>query len=293
MTKYGSLLNGMATQYAMGHNQFPGDIQKAVDIMSNHRFDNQKDTNRKHNKNKNKESEKSEVKKESSFAQSAEKMVCYCCGKKGHGVPKCPERDSRKKEDWAVNTKKGVNHNQQESNIDDNSVRSEKDDTSVASSSGKKKGWSGVQLNFLEKKKFENDNNLYSLKTSSIILDNGSTLSIFGNPDMVTNIRKSDITLELATNAGTRECNKIADVPGFGTVWFDERAIANIFGLSDLKKKHDISYNSKNEDKFTVHMADGDVDFICNKDGLYEYKVSDDYLKLVAEKNSRTQGKSH
>ena len=39
----------MATQYAMGHNQFPGSMQKAVDIMSNHKHDNQKDWNKRQN----------------------------------------------------------------------------------------------------------------------------------------------------------------------------------------------------------------------------------------------------
>jgi hypothetical protein len=39
-------------------------------------------------------------------------------------------------------------------------------------------------------------------------LDNGSRLSLFGNPKMVTNIRESKTTLELATNAGTRTIKK-------------------------------------------------------------------------------------
>jgi hypothetical protein len=37
----------------------------------------------------------------------------------------------------------------------------------------------------------------------------GSTLSLFGNPKMVTNIRESKATLELATNAGTRTTKKM------------------------------------------------------------------------------------
>jgi hypothetical protein len=44
---------------------------------------------------------------------------------------------------------------------------------------------------------------------------------------MVTNIRESKTTLELATNAGTRTTKKLAKVPGYGTVWYDKTAIAN------------------------------------------------------------------
>jgi hypothetical protein len=54
-------------------------------------------------------------------------------------------------------------------------------------------------------------------KGNSILLDNGSMLSLFGNPNMVKNIREWKTTLELATNAGTKTTKQIADVPGFGT----------------------------------------------------------------------------
>jgi hypothetical protein len=72
-------------------------------------------------------------------------------------------------------------------------------------------------------------------------------LSLFGNPNMVTNIRESKTTLELATNAGMKTTKQVADVPGFSTVWYDETATANIFGLSELKKKHRSTFDSEKE----------------------------------------------
>jgi hypothetical protein len=85
-------------------------------------------------------------------------------------------------------------------------------------------------------------------------------------------------TLELAANAGTKMTKQVADVPGFGTVWYDD-AIANIFGLSDLKKKHRITFDSEKEDAFIVHTDNGNMKFKCNPEGLYTFKVSDNYLK--------------
>jgi hypothetical protein len=97
---------------------------------------------------------------------------------------------------------------------------------------------------------------------------------------MVTNIRESKTTLELATNAGPKTTKQeVADIPGFSTVWYNKTAKANIFGLSDLKKKHKITFDSEKEDAFIVHTDDGNMKFKCNPKGWYTFEVSNRYLK--------------
>jgi len=44
-------------------------------------------------------------------------------------------------------------------------------------------------------------------------------------------------------------------------VWFDQIAIANIFGFADLVKKHHITYDSDLEDAFVVHLGNKVVNF--------------------------------
>jgi hypothetical protein len=94
---------------------------------------------------------------------------------------------------------------------------------------------------------------------------------------MVKNIRESKTTLELAMKAGTKTTKQIADVPGFGTVCYNKAAIANIFGLLDLKNEHRITFDSEKEDAFIVHMEDGNMKFKCNPEGLYTFEVSGNY----------------
>jgi hypothetical protein len=139
--------------------------------------------------------------------------------------------------------------------------------------------WSGL---IVRKESLHNNGKQWATGTkgNSILLENGSTLSLFGNPKMVKNIRESKTTLELATNAGTKTTKQIADIPGFGTVWYDKGAIANIFGLLDLKKKHRITFDSEKEDAFIVHTDDRNMKFKCNLKGLYTFEVSNNYLKM-------------
>ena len=87
----------------------------------------------------------------------------------------------------------------------------------------------------------------------TILLDSGSTMSIFYDKCLVYDVRKPEQAVKITTNVGSRIVTEQAMVPGFGRVWFDERAIANIFAMQDLKQQHHITYDSEVEDAFLVH----------------------------------------
>jgi hypothetical protein len=259
----------------------------AVDILTNHRFDKKEPkNNNQRNKNLNNNNTALTITTQSSFNQEAvKKATCYCCGKKGHYSNKCPEKDKRSKDEWAV--KKAMMHTQ----VELEKESEEKDDNDNVSQASRRSNKSDKQREWnnliIKKESLHNDGKQWASNTKedSILLDNGSTLSLFGNPKMVTNIRESKTTLELVTNAGTRTTKKIADVPGYGTVWYDETAIANIFGLSELKKKHRVTYDSEKEDAFIVHMNKDTLKFECNPKGLYTYKVSNEHLINTVKEN--------
>jgi hypothetical protein len=70
----------------MGTNQYPEDILKAVDILTNHKFDKREPKNNNpKNKNWNNDDTVSTITTQSSFNhEDAKSAQCYCCGKKGH-----------------------------------------------------------------------------------------------------------------------------------------------------------------------------------------------------------------
>ena len=168
----------------MNNNQYPVNLRQVMDILSNHKHDNYK-TRKERTRAKDDKDETTKT-SEASFAQSNNTKTCYCCDKKGHMSPKCPEKDKIPREDWVIH--KAEQHMQAWQKKDD-------DDTSQSSKSSKKTGWSGMQVCLMDKQK-----DISSKMKDDIILDNGSTLSIFVNPELVKEIRKSKSTLEMATN---------------------------------------------------------------------------------------------
>jgi hypothetical protein len=284
--KYGSLLNGLVSQFSVQNNKYPKTCTTATHILSNHRFDNRGNANKKKwsNKPKNDEGEKSSDKTTSktnatSFAQGGKDKTCCCCGEIGYLSPECPDKNKIKKdEEWHitkatqyyqdVNTKANDHQDEQREEGDNESFKST---TSKASS---RIGWSGL---ILEQSLYNDDQDAKDRLKNCISLDNGSTLSLFSKPDLVQDIQTSSKTLSLATNAGVKQSNRKAIVPGFGKVYYNEDAIANIFGFSDLKKKHRITYDSNKEDPFIVYMDNTIIKFECSPSGLYQYLVSEGY----------------
>jgi hypothetical protein len=101
--KYGSLLDGLNTQQSLNNNQYLATITDANNVLSNHRFDNNKhnktrktDKKSKSDNNVNKEEQEVPL----SFAQL--KGKCYCCGKPGHKSPQCREKVSKPREEWFI-----------------------------------------------------------------------------------------------------------------------------------------------------------------------------------------------
>eukprot|EP00957_Ditylum_brightwellii_P151175 11511106-Ditylum_brightwellii.AAC.1 len=49
----------------------------------------------------------------------------------------------------------------------------------------------------------------------------------------------------------------IGDLPGFGTVWYYAKGIANILSLAKVAKLFRVTYDSNNGKGFVVHKTDG------------------------------------
>jgi hypothetical protein len=113
--KYGSLVQGFASQFSLQNDQWPKTLSKAMDVLSNHKFDSKHSENmKKHYENiKNKqERQKQQQQQQSqettnnptSFAQQ-EDIICYVCGEYGHNAHKCTKKDSIPKDQYWIRHK--------------------------------------------------------------------------------------------------------------------------------------------------------------------------------------------
>ncbi|KAI2490729.1 Reverse transcriptase (RNA-dependent DNA polymerase) [Fragilaria crotonensis] len=78
---------------------------------------------------------------------------------------------------------------------------------------------------------------------SWILLDSQSTISVFRNADMLTNIRPSEHVLRAVTNGGHQDSTLVGDFPNLGKVWFNPQSIANILSSRKFASHCVTAYN--------------------------------------------------
>ena len=81
--------------------------------------------------------------------------------------------------------------------------------------------------------------------------------------------------MKIQCNAGTRVTNLVGDLPGYGLVWFDSRAIANVLSLKLVKDRYHVKYNSSEKEGFVVTKPNGEqFNFTESSSGLHYLDTS-------------------
>jgi len=180
-------------------------------------------------------------------------ITCFNCGKMGHYANEC------KKEAPKVKEVSGEQHVMKGVHFDDSN---DEDINFIFITDGSDA--EGTQLLSEQRKKYA------SIPTTWVLLDSQSTMDVFCNPHLVQNIRKADHRMNIHCTAGTTSTDLVADLPGYGTIWYHPNGIANILSLSRVKERHKVTYDSTNGNAFLVHCQDGTTwRFEESDSGLY------------------------
>ena len=62
------------------------------------------------------------------------------------------------------------------------------------------------------------------------------------------------------------------DLPQWGEVWFNNKAITNIFSYAKIADRHRITYDSEKEDAFIVYLPNKSILFERVRMNLYVFK---------------------
>ena len=113
---------------------------------------------------------------------------------------------------------------------------------STASQGAKRPSWQGLQVH-----KSGTIHTHHYVQTNKhmydwMLLDTCSSIDLFCNRSLVHNVHQVNTTLSLAMNAGTMTTNLQAELPGYGTVWFDPQAMTNVLSFSNIAKQYPIQY---------------------------------------------------
>ena len=114
-----------------------------------------------------------------------------------------------------------------------------------------------------------------------ILLDSQSTHSTFLVRELLTNVRVVSPSLQMITNGGSITYTQQGDLEGYGAVWFNDKAIANIISMSEAERKgHKITY-SPGCLKIINVMTKKETAFIVTKEGLYAHRVPINGISMV------------
>ena len=193
-------------------------------------------------------------------------IKCYACQKKGHYADKCPHSMFQHRAPASLDTS---NREPQDLyGTDDVNVDPEL-----------------LGFGFMQMCMTQNDR-YAGLNRAWVLLDTQSNVDIFCNKHLLKDVRRIEGPgLHLRSNGGTMIANMIGDIPGYGTVWFHPRSLANILSFSNIRKRFNVHMNTGPNDpnpSIVVFKPNGKkVTFSEHSMGLYVHNTNNKTLRII------------
>ena len=234
-----------------------------------------------------------------------ENKECYICGKKGHGVKKCPNKKKADSDDSSLSSKsskKSIEELEKKMKTSMSKqfaqLKAQYEDDEEDSSDDEQSHFQFLSImedeanDVVSPAEAHNDvvmkqsrGKLKDLQLRSVILlDNQSTMSLFCNKKLVTGTRDADEPLTLQSNGGSMRVNQVADIgKDQSPVWFSSKAITNILSLKEVIRRYRVTYDSDDRAFFVFREKYGlpNMIFRMHKSGLHYYDPSSKDFSFV------------
>jgi len=122
----------------------------------------------------------------------------------------------------------------------------------------------------------DTDARLSMIPDTWVLLDSQSTVSVFKNPDFLTNIKEKDGDhLKVYTNGGFQISKMVGTIKEYGEVWYNEESLANILSLTQVRLRCRVTMDTSIEACMNVHRKDGSImKFTEYRNGMYKFDAA-------------------
>ena len=117
-----------------------------------------------------------------------------------------------------------------------------------------------------------------------ILLDSAYTDTVFYNSKYVSNIRYSDIPLNIIKNGGLMKLHQKCDISYINNLWYNKNSITNITSMKYMTEKICIVMDSKEELALLVHMPNRIIKFKEISNGLYAMDLNNKESFIITNK---------
>ncbi len=135
-----------------------------------------------------------------------------------------------------------------------------------------------------------------SINPMWILCDSESTVDIFKNNTMLTNIRRAEKPIKLkGIEGGVTIVDREGDLLGYGKVYYHPRVTANVLSFFNISRRFkSVKYDNEVKDAFQITRDDGSImEFKPSDSGLYFYNFEESkrrqQLKQEQEQNKEDQ----
>ena len=105
--KFSNMKSSMRNRYAMSQDEYPRTLDKAINVVHTTKFNDNYKTPRQRRQHQKNDKDKKDPETEANGQSHAQResnndIVCFCCGKPGHKVPQCPDKEKIPRNEWFI-----------------------------------------------------------------------------------------------------------------------------------------------------------------------------------------------